>query len=84
VKWPKKSLADQFGIPVYIYTKVSPFIKNWRDTNIHTHEEMDQDILSAPLKVKQNLSSDTALQHGFNAAISQFIQIRGVEISSDK
>ena len=35
------------GKPVYIYTKVIPFIKNWK--KIFTHEEMAQEILSAPL-----------------------------------
>ena len=36
------------GKPVYIYTKVSPVIKNWI-TNIFTHEEIAWEILQPPL-----------------------------------
>ena len=52
------------------------------------HEEMAREILSAPLRIKIVLSSNTsllyseepALQHSFNTAIGKLIRVHGAEI----
>jgi hypothetical protein len=67
--------------PVYIYTKVIPFITSLKKRKF-THEEITWDILSAPLRVNKILPSNIGLlyskepasKHSFNEEIGKSLR----------